>query len=91
MSQGEPTQKDPIDETSDESFPASDPPAWTGAHAGSPNCPERDGRWSSVTRLRAAAAPVLRRVERLVRGAGREVLARVRRRTAGTSADPMRR
>jgi alkylhydroperoxidase/carboxymuconolactone decarboxylase family protein YurZ len=36
-------QSDPIDNELEQSFPASDPPDWTGTHAGAPRDDRRDG------------------------------------------------
>lgn len=36
-------EEDMIDETVEETFPASDPPSWTGTHAGKPkHAPDKD-------------------------------------------------
>ena len=74
----DPKTTDAIDETNDESFPASDPPEWSGAHAGPPGL--ADATSAATLRTIASAFPVgdaIARVERALAGAGMKVFARI--------------
>jgi uncharacterized protein (DUF302 family) len=67
---------DPIDEVNDESFPASDPPQWSGAHAGSPvEAPPRDDL--QTVRSAFGVDDAVARIERAVTAAGMKVFARI--------------
>jgi uncharacterized protein (DUF302 family) len=70
---------DPIDEVIEESFPASDPPQWTGAHAGAPAVDSHKGEGEDLWTVRSAFAPqeTVARIERAVVGAGMKVFAKI--------------
>jgi uncharacterized protein (DUF302 family) len=68
---------DPVDEASDESFPASDPPQWSGAHAGAPREDAPAGKDLQTLRSAVGVEEAAARIERAVTAAGMKVFARI--------------
>jgi uncharacterized protein (DUF302 family) len=71
--------KDAVDEALEESFPASDPPEWTGTHAGSPAVAPSGSRSGDLETVRSAFSvdETVARIEHAVTAAGMKIFAKI--------------